>query len=111
MANYAQLPTVPMDVQETVHTTVQVPLVPSVPQGWSVGPDGSPVSPAGTPFPPGTTFDASGAPILGAATGDLPLTSIAVLGGVGYFAGKSRDQAVEWGLAGAVAGLLFRPLG
>lgn len=79
------------------------PFVPSVPAGWSIGSDGTPIDPGGVAHP-----EMRGQ--AGAAASDLPVKSMAVVGAVGYWLGKERGQAGLWAAVGAGLGWYFRPL-
>ena len=81
-----------------------IPIAPSVPPGWSIGPDGTPIDPTGVPHP-----EAAGG--VAATSVPFPLTSTAVGAGAGYFLGKDKGKGKLWAALGAAAGFLLRPLG
>ena len=88
-----------------------MPMAPSIPAGWSISPEGIPIDPAGVIHPELTAQMTPGGVVAVGAGSDLPLASMAVVGGVGYFLGKPRGEARKWAIVGAALGWYFKPIG
>ncbi len=84
--------------------TISMESAPSVPPGWSIGPNGEPISPDGQVYPPGTGFDSSGMPV--APGTKLPVLSTAAGAVAGHLFGKSTG----WTIAGGILGYWLKPL-
>lgn len=87
-----------------------MPMAPSVPAGWSISAQGIPIDPTGVLHPELVAQMTPGGAVAMPA-GSLPIASMAVVGGVGYFLGKPRGQAGLWAGVGAALGYLFKPIG
>jgi len=93
--------------------TMEVPIAPAIPAGWSLSPDGVPLTPEGIACPAGATWPegvvppAGWAGEIGVPTGGLPVLSIGAGALLGYFAGGKH---MSWTALGAVIGWYLHPL-
>ncbi len=74
--------------------------IPSVPPGWSIGPQGEPISPEGQVYAPGTTFDVARNPVAPGGLTGFPVLSTLAGGVAGKMIGKSTNAMI----AGAILG-------